>query len=79
MSWKLSRELPNCPPLGMPRKVKITLKHDCLLGCTCKITVSTCTLQVNLSCSYRSLAKMLEIIVSSVKLSQGSDAIQCTN
>ena len=63
------------PPLGMPRKLKITFKHDCLLGCACKITVSTCTLRANLPCHYRSHAAMLETIVSSVKLSRGFDAI----
>ena len=61
--------------LGMPRKIKITFKHDCSLGCACKITVDTCTLQVNLPCHYRSHAAMLETIVSSVKLSRGFDAI----
>ena len=62
-------------PLGMPRKIKITFKHDCSLGCARKITVSTCTLQVNLPCHYRGLAKMLETIVSSVKLSRAFHAI----
>ena len=63
------------PPLGMPRKIKITFKHDCSLGCACKITVSTCTLQLNLPYDYRSHVAMLETVVSLVKLSRGFDAI----
>ena len=63
------------PPFGMQRKIKITFKHDCSLGCACKITISTWTLQVNLPCDYRSHASMLETIVSSAKLSRGFDAI----
>ena len=63
------------PLLGMPRKIKIIFKRDCSLGCACKITVSTCTLQINLPCHYISHAAMLETIVSLVKLSRGFDTI----
>ena len=63
------------PLLGMSRKIKMTSKHDCSVGCACKITVSTCTLQVNLPYHYGSHATMLETAVSSVKLSRGFDAI----
>ena len=63
------------PPLGIPRKIKISLKHDCSLGSACKITVNTSKLHVKFPCYYKNYVAILEMIVSSAKLSRRFDAV----
>lgn len=67
------------PLLGMPRKIKVSFKYVCSLGWAYEIIVNTCVLQVNLPCYYTAYAAILEMIVSSAKLSRRFDAVWFTN
>jgi len=63
------------PPLGMPKNIQINFKHGCNAECKCKLYVSTCALSLTLPCHYKTKDEMVDVIVDSVRLSRGFDAL----
>lgn len=63
--------LSSIPPLGMPRKVKITFLGGCDTGCRCRPTASTCDLRITLALHLDTFEEMQEILVSALKESDG--------
>ena len=55
------------PPLGLPNKLTILFKHDCLKDCRCRPTASTCALSMTIPVHIKTDEGMLEMILSAVK------------
>ena len=55
------------PPLGLPNKLTVLFKHDCVKDCRCRPTASTCALSMTISVHIKTDEEMLEMILSAVK------------
>lgn len=66
---------PSIPPLGLPRKVKITFLGGCNPACRCRPTASTCDLQLSLPLHLDTFEEMKDILLSALKDSEGFDLI----
>ena len=59
------------PPLGLPKKIKITFLGGCDERCCCRPTTSTCDLGITLPLHLDTFEKMNEILLSALKESVG--------
>ena len=59
------------PPLGLPRKIKVTFLGGCNTGCRCRPTASTCDLRITFALHLDTFEEMKEILVSALKDSDG--------
>lgn len=66
---------PSIPPLGLPRKVKITFLGGCNPACRCWPTASTCDLQLSLPLHLDTFEEMKDILLSALNNSEGFDLI----
>lgn len=73
LQWAIGS--PSIPPLGLPRKVKITFLGGCNPACRCRPTASTCDLRVSLPLHLDTFEEMKEILMSALKDSEGFDLI----
>ena len=55
------------PPLGLPNKLTVLFKHDCVKDCRCRPTASTCALSMTIPVHIKTDEEMLEMILSAVK------------
>ena len=55
------------PPLGLPNKLTVLFKHDCVKDRRCRPTASTCALSMTIPVHIKTDEEMLEMILSAVK------------
>ena len=66
---------PMVPPLGLPSKVQVEFIHSCESSCSCKPTVSTCSLSIRIAVHYNTTEKMLAVLKDAFSLSEGFDDV----
>jgi len=59
------------PPLGFPKKFTLEFVHECMQGCCCRPTTSTCDINIKIPLHISDEKIMEEMITSEVKDSYG--------